>query len=134
MISLRKCITTGAGSQVLKSCLGTEQSMVWCPSLALLGLQSRQGIWAGVQSPSGGSAEGYALPRCGKEGTGPWDGLAEGAAALAASSNGKVLDKAKAQLKAVLAPVKPCCLSGLFPSQHAPCCCTSRISAGGELR
>jgi len=44
-------------------------------------------------------------------------GLAEGAAALAASTDGKALDKAEVELKLLLAQVKPRCLSGFFPSE-----------------
>lgn len=74
---------------------------------------------AGAQSPSKGSDEGCALPRCGKEGTGP---------AFAASSDGKALDEAEVELKLLHVQLKPRCL-WLFPlcvpSQRAPCCSTS---------
>ena len=67
-------------------------------------------------------APGQALPKAAlclaaaRRGLAHGTGLAEGAAALAASSDGKALDKAVAELKLLRVQVKPRCLSGLFLS------------------
>lgn len=125
------------GSQVLKSCHLNEQSPAWCLGLALVGLQDLQGSCAGVQSSRTGSAEGCALPRCGKKGTGPRDGAGRGCSGACCLQRWEGPGQGCSGAEAAACPGKTSLPLWLFPlcvpSQHPPCCCTSQINAGCEI-